>query len=120
MREADSRQEGAFSYVSAGESNPSYSPAAADSSDRCRDTGRIDRKLESLYSQNCRPLIAPELLIRALVLQVVYAIRRETVLVKQLEYNLLFRLFVRCRSAPACDHLTFSKSRNRLFGAVIA
>lgn len=51
---------------------------------------QMDRKLESLYSQNGRPSIAPERLNRALLVQVLNTIRSERMLVGQLEYNLLF------------------------------
>ena len=54
----------------------------------------MDRQFEKLYSQTGRPSIAPERLIRALLLQVLYTIRSERLLVEQLEYNLLFRWFV--------------------------
>ena len=55
---------------------------------------RLDRKFRKLYSRTGRPSIAPEQLLRALLLQVLYSIRSERMLTEQLEYNLLFRWFV--------------------------
>ena len=55
---------------------------------------QMDGRLEKLYSQTGRPSIAPDRLIRALLLQVLYSIRSERMLVEQLEYNRLFRWFV--------------------------
>ena len=49
---------------------------------------------ERLYSKTGRPSIAPEKLLRALLLQAFYTIRSERQLMEQLDYNLLFRLFV--------------------------
>lgn len=82
---------------------------------------QMDRKLEKLYSQTGRPSIAPERLIRALLLQVLYSVRSERMLVEQLEYNLLVRWFVGLLvDEPVWDHSTFSMNRNRLFRADIA
>ena len=47
-----------------------------------------------IYPDWGRPSIAPEKLLRALLLQLLYSIRSERLLMEQLEYNLLFRWFV--------------------------
>ena len=58
-----------------------------------------------MYSHTGRPSIAPEQLLRALLLQVLYSIRSERSLVEQLDYNLLFRWFVGLSmDDPVCDH----------------
>ena len=54
----------------------------------------LTREFEAMYSHTGRPSIAPEQLLRALLLQVLYSIRSERLLVEQLDYNLLFRWFV--------------------------
>jgi transposase len=62
-----------------------------------------------------RPSIAPEKLIRALPLQVLYSIRSERMLMDQISYNMLFRWFVGLAMDDAVwDHSTFSKNRDRL------
>jgi transposase len=89
----------------------------------------VDRALESLspqfaalYSHTGRPSIAPEQLLRALLLQAFYTVRSERQLMEQLEYNLLFRWFVGLSSmdAPVWDATTFSKNRDRLLDGDIA
>src|SRR5208283_5017420 len=104
MRGADSKQEGMFSYVSPESRIPTNHPLRPIRAIIAEALTQMDRKLESLYSQNGRPSIAPERLIRALLLQVLYTIRSERMLVEQ----------------PVWDHSTFSKNRDRLFGADIA
>jgi len=81
----------------------------------------MDQRFEKLYSQTGGPSIAPERLIRALLLQVLYSIRSERLLVEQPGYNLLFRWFVGLSvDEPVWDHSTFSKNRDRLLEADIA
>jgi Transposase domain (DUF772) len=87
MRGADSKQEGMFSYVSPESRIPTNHPLRPIRAIVAEALTQMDRKLESLYSQNGRPSIAPERLIRALLLQVLYTIRSERMLVEQLEYN---------------------------------
>jgi transposase len=74
-----------------------------------------------LYSSMGRPSIAPERLLRAMLLQAFYSIRSERLLMERLEYNLLFRWFVGIGvDDPAWDHSTFSKNRDRLLEGDIA
>lgn len=121
MRGTDLKQEGMFSYVSPEARVPTNHPLRPIRAMVSEALEQMDRKLERLYSQTGRPSIAPERLIRALLLQVLYSIRSERMLVEQLEYNLLFRWFVGLSvDEPVWDHSTFSKNRDRLFGADIA
>lgn len=67
------------------------------------------------YSHTGRPSVAPEKLLRALLLQVVYTIRSERQLVEQLDYNLLFRWFVGLGIDDAVwDRTVFCTNRDRL------
>lgn len=62
-----------------------------------------------------RPSIAPEKLLRAMLLQVFYSIRSERQLMEQIQYNLLFRWFVGLSvDEPVWNHSVFSKNRDRL------
>jgi len=71
--------------------------------------------LNALYSHTGRPSIAPEQLLRAMVIQILYSIRSERMLVEQLDYNLLFRWFVGLSMEDQIwNHSTFSKNRDRL------
>jgi len=68
-----------------------------------------------LYSPIGRPSIAPEKLLRAMLLQALYSIRSERQLMERLEYDLLFRWFVGLGIDDApWDHSVFSKNRDRL------
>jgi transposase len=74
-----------------------------------------------LYSHTGRPSIAPEMLLRALLLQAFYSIRSERLLMERLEFDLLFRWFVGLGvDDPAWDHSVFSKNRDRLLEGEIA
>jgi len=74
-----------------------------------------------LYSAFGRPSIAPEKLLRALILQVLYTIRSERMLMEQLQYNLLFRWFVGLNIDEAVWVPTvYSKNRDRLLEGDIA
>src|SRR5438094_1062087 len=74
-----------------------------------------------LYARAGRPSIAPEKLLRALLLQLLYSVRSERLLMEQLDYNLLFRWFVGLSMDDAVwDASTFSKNRERMLEGDIA
>ena len=76
---------------------------------------------DEMYTAFGRPSIAPEKLLRALLLQVLYTIRSERMLMEQLEYNLLFRWFVGLNMDESVWVPTvFSKNRDRLMEGNIA
>jgi transposase len=75
----------------------------------------------ALYSGTGRPSIAPEMLLRAMLLQAFYSVRSERQLMERLEFDLLFRWFVGLGvDDPVWDHSTFSKNRDRLLKGDIA
>ncbi len=75
----------------------------------------MDAAFEAMYAESGRDSIPPEKLLRALMLQLLYSIRSERLVVEQLSYNLLFRWFVGVSMDDApWDHSTFSKNRDRL------
>ena len=75
----------------------------------------MDAVFEDLYSATGRPSIAPERLLRAQLLMVLYSIRSERQLMEQLNYNLLFRWFVGLEmDDPVWDVTVFTKNRERL------
>jgi transposase len=75
----------------------------------------------ALYSTMGRPSIAPEKLLRAMLLQAFYSIRSERQLMERLEFDLLFRWFVGLGiDEAAWDHSTFSKNRDRLLEGAVA
>ena len=76
---------------------------------------RMDSHFDGLYSPFGRESIAPEKLLRALMLQVLFGIRSERQLVEQLRYNMLYRWFVGLPlHEKPWDHSTFTKNRERL------
>ena len=76
---------------------------------------------EALYAKRGRPSIAPERLLRALLLQALYSIRSETQLMEQLDYNLLYRWFVGLTASEAVwDVTVFTKNRERLMEGEIS
>lgn len=81
----------------------------------------LEGDFSALYSPIGRPSIAPEKLLRAMLLQAFYSIRSERLLMERLEYDLLFRWFVGIGIDDAAwDHSVFSKNRDRLLEGDIA
>lgn len=81
----------------------------------------LSRGFTALYTGFGRPSIAPEKLLRAMLLQAFYGIRSERQLMERLEFDLLFRWFVGLGvDDPTWDHSTFSKNRDRLLEGEIA
>jgi hypothetical protein len=88
---------------------------------RERGFGGARRLFSALYSRKGRASIAPEKLLRAMLLQAFYSIRSERQLMERLEFDLLFRWFVGIGVDDAAwDHSTFSKNRDRLLEGDIA
>jgi transposase len=78
-------------------------------------------EFSALYSPMGRPSIAPEKLLRAMLLQAFYSIRSERQVMERLEFDLLFRWFVGMGVDDAVwDHSVFSKNRDRLLEGDIA
>ena len=79
---------------------------------------KMDTKFSAMYEADIkggRPSIAPEKLMRAMLLQVLYSVRSERQLVEQIQYNLLFRWFVGLAIEDTVwNHSVFSKNRDRL------
>ncbi len=81
----------------------------------------LSPEFSRLYARSGRPSIAPEKLLRALTLQVLYSLRSERLLMEQLDYNLLFRWFVGLTMDEAVwDVTVFTKNRERLIESEVA
>src|ERR1700688_2335539 len=81
----------------------------------------LDAEFAKLYAATGRASIAPEYVLRALLLQAFYSIRSERQLVEQIDYNLLFRWFVGLGMDDAVwNHAVFSKNRDRLLSSAVA
>jgi len=81
----------------------------------------LSPEFDQLYKASGRPSIAPEYILRALLLQVFYSVRSERLLVEQIDYNLLFRWFVGLGMDDTMwNHAVFSKNRDRLLTSDVA
>lgn len=121
MRGEDEKQSGMFSYVTLEQRIPREHPARAIRGMTDRALEGIDADLEQLYASTGRPSIAPERLLRALLLMVLYSIRSERQLMEQLDYNLLFRWFVGLEmDDPVWDVTVFTKNRERLIAGAVS
>ena len=121
MRGHDEQTGHMFSYLSPEQRVPSDHPLRAIRQMTDRVLAKLSRKFTAMYSKIGRPSIAPEKLLRALLLEVLYTVRSERMLMEQLEYNLLFRWFVGLNmDDPVWDPTVFSKNRDRLLAADVA
>jgi hypothetical protein len=91
MRGADRRTEGLFSYVSCEKRVPADHPLRLILPITDAALVALNSEFHQLYALTGRPSIAPEKLLRALLLQAFYSVRSERQLMEQLDYNLLFR-----------------------------
>src|SRR5580700_11030365 len=121
MRGTDVDQGGLFSYVSMEQRIPPTHPLRRIRALLDEALSSISRDFDRVYAAGGRESVAPERLVRALVLQVLYSIRSERLLCEQLNYNLLFRWFVGLSMDDRIwDHSTFTKNRDRLIEAGVA
>jgi len=121
MRGSDERSDFLFSYVSPEQRVPADHPMRPIRRIVDAVLERLSPRFDAIYTEFGRPSIPPEQLLRALLLQVLYTVRSERLLIEQLEYNLLFRWFVGLgMDEPIWDHSTFSKNRDRLLRGDIA
>jgi len=121
MRGTDTQQSGMFSYLSPEERVPEKHPLRAIRGMTDEVLKGLSAKFKELYSATGRPSIAPEKLLRALLLQILYTVRSERLLMEQLQYNLLFRWFVGLNmEEPVWVATVFTKNRDRLLEGEIA
>ena len=121
MRGDERRQSGMWSSLSPEQRVPQDHPIRPlrDLVDRV--LRELSPRFSPLYAKVGRPSIAPELLLRAQLLQILYSIRSERQLMEQLDYNLLFRWFVGLNMDDAVwDATVFTKNRQRLLDGDIA
>jgi transposase len=121
MRGNEEQQDAVFSYVSLEQRVPADHPLRAIRKMVDEGLKELSPKLERLYSSTGRPSIAPEKLLRALLLQALYGKRSERLLMEELDYSLLFRWFVGlAMDDEVWDATVFSKNRERLLEGEIA
>jgi len=115
MRGPDATQEALFSFSSLESFVPSDHPLRTVRTLVNDSLKSLNDLFSEIYADTGRSSIAPEKLIRALLLQVFYSVRSERQLMEQIRYNMLFRWFVGLAIDDAVwDHSVFSKNRDRL------
>jgi len=120
MRGTDDLQETLFSFTSLEGFVPADHPLRAVRVLVNEALRGLNGLFDAIYAENGRASIAPEKLMRALLLQVFYSVRSERMLMEQIRYNMLFRWFVGLAIDDAVwDHSVFSKNRDRLLGHAV-
>ena len=121
MRGSDKRNEALFSYVNLEDRVPARHPLRLIREIVNAALARLDGAFAKLYAAEGRPSIAPERLLRAALIQILFSVRSERQLMEQMQYNLLFRWFVGLGIDDAVWVPTvFSKNRDRLLTTDIA
>jgi transposase len=121
MRGEDRTSGALFSYVDMEARIPAKHPLRAMRRLTNVALAELDGAFSGLYDRIGRPSIAPERLLRATLLQLLYTIRSERQLVERIEFDLLFRWFVGLSiDETVFDASTFSKNRDRLLTQEIA
>jgi transposase len=121
MRGDDVSQGAVFSYVSAEQRVPLDHPLRVIRAILDEALASLSSHFDTLYAKTGRPSIAPEKLLRASMLQVLYSVRSERQLMEQMNYNLLFRWFVGLTmDDPIWDVTVFTKNRERLMDGAVS
>lgn len=121
MRGDDPRHESMFSYVTPEARVRADHPLRPIRQMTDAALTRLSSQFDRLYATTGRPSIPPEKLLRALLLQMLYSIRSERLLMEELDYSVLYRWFVGLSlDDPVWDATTFTKNRDRLLDGDIA
>src|SRR5271167_1405938 len=121
MRGTDEQQSQIFSYLSPEARVRKDHPLRAVRAMVDEALARLSGAWDAMYAEVGRPSIAPEKLLRAQLLQMLYSIRSERLLMEEMDYNLLFRWFVGLNADDEVwDPTVFTKNRDRLLEADVA
>src|SRR5499433_2124984 len=121
MRGNDPQQDGMFSYISPEQRVRKDHPLRPIRTMVDQALKQLSPEFNKMYSKVGRPSIPPEQLLRALLLQMLYSVRSERLLVEEIDYNILFRWFVGLNlDDEVWDATVFTKNRDRLLEAEVA
>ena len=121
MRGIDHQQSDMFSYLSPEQRVRKDHPLRAVRAMTDEILERMSPLFDAMYSAGGRPSIAPEKLLRAQLLQMLYSVRSERLLMEEIDYSILYRWFVGLNLDEAVwDATTFTKDRDRLLEAAVA
>jgi len=121
MRGEDHQQNHVFSYLSPEERVRKDHPLRAVRAMVDEVLKQLSRRFDGMYAKVGRPSIPPEQLLRALLLQMLYSIRSERLLMEEIDYSILFRWFVGLNlDDKLWDATVFTKNRDRLLEGDVA
>lgn len=121
MRGQDHQQSDMFSYLSPEQRVRADHPLRAIRAMADRALWSMSARFDEMYSKTGRPSIAPEKLLRAQLLQMLYSVRSERLLMEEIDYSVLFRWFVGMNlDEPVWDVTVFTKNRDRLLDGDVA
>jgi transposase len=121
MRGADHQQADMFSYLSPEQRVRKDHPLRAVRAVTDELLERMSPLFDAMYADGGRPSIPPEKLLRAQLLQMLYSVRSERLLMEEIDYSILFRWFVGLNlDEKAWDATSFTKNRDRLLEAAVA
>jgi transposase len=121
MRGNDRQQADMYSYLSPEERVRANHPLRAIRSMADEALNNMSKRFDSMYAKTGRPSIPPEKLLRAQLIQMLYSIRSERLLMEEIDYSMLFRWFVGMNlDEPVWDVTVFTKNRNRLLEGDVA
>lgn len=121
MRGVEDRSDALFLYVSPESFVPAEHPLRPIRVMADKALASLSGEFEQMYSHTGRPSVPPEVLLKSLLLQILFSIRSNRLLVEQLGYNILYRWFLGLSLEESIwDHSTFSQNQGRLIGTDIA
>ena len=121
MRGQDHQQSDMFSYLSPEQRVRKDHPLRAIRAMADQALKNMTNRFDAMYAQTGRPSIPPEKLLRAQLIQMLYSVRSERLLMEEIDYSLLFRWFVGMNLDEAVwDVTVFTKNRDRLLDGDVA
>src|SRR5690242_6512984 len=121
MRGQDRQQSSMFSYLSPEQRVRKDHPLRTIRAMADEALFNMSERFDTMYAKTGRPSIPPEKLLRAQLIQMLYSIRSERLLVEEIDYSVLFRWFVGMNlDEPVWDVTVFTKNRNRLLEGDVA
>jgi transposase len=121
MRGVDHQQAGMYSYLSPEVRVRADHPLRAIRAMADQALAKMSARFDKMYAKTGRPSIPPEKLLRAQLIQMLYSVRSERLLMEEIDYSLLFRWFVGMNlDEPVWDVTVFTKNRNRLLEGDVA
>ena len=121
MRGQDHQQSDMFSYLSLEARVRTDHPLRAMRAMADQALREMSERFDAMYAKTGRPSIPPEKLLRAQLIQMLYSVRSERLLMEEIDYNVLFRWFVGMNlDEPVWDVTVFTKNRDRLLDGDVA